>query len=111
MSSSGFLYSSRTAGEFNSCSAEQKFSSLTQKLTLKKRKEKLAQRREKKGAAQSILFLPDLIAFVLVADGHQVQEDLVEVSKGEVYTHHCNSVARCHLRATNRQKYTEKKGI
>lgn len=41
MSSSGFLYSSRTAGEFNSCSAEQKFSSLTQKLTLKRERKNL----------------------------------------------------------------------
>ena len=35
---------------------------------------------KKKDRRESVLFLPDLVAFVLVADGQQVQQDLVEVA-------------------------------
>lgn len=48
------------------------------------------------------LLLPDLVAFVLVADGQQVQQDFIEVAKGEVNAHHCNCVSRSHLRAEER---------
>lgn len=48
---------------------------------------------------QSIHFLPYLVALVLVADGKQIQQDLIEVAQGEVYPHHCDSITRGHLRA------------
>lgn len=50
-----------------------------------------------------ILFLPDLVALVLVADGQQVQQDLIEVAQGEVYTHHCNCISGSHLRTAERE--------
>lgn len=53
------------------------------------------------------MHLPDLVAFVLVADGQQVEQDFVEISKGEVYTHDCNCITRSHLRAEDRAESRE----
>lgn len=41
------------------------------------------------------------MAFVLVADGQQIQQNLIEVAKSKVYTHHCNCITRGHLRAAD----------
>lgn len=46
------------------------------------------------------------MAFVLVADGQQIQQDLVEVAQSEVYAHHCNRVTRSHLRAAGTTQNT-----
>lgn len=62
------------------------------------KKEELFERTSEK----STLYLPDLVAFVLVADGQQIQQDLIEVAKSKVYTHHCNCIPRGHLRAAGR---------
>lgn len=42
--------------------------------------QKIKKRRQFSQPFQSILFLPDLVALVLVADGQQVQQDLIEVA-------------------------------
>lgn len=54
--------------------------------------------------ANSSPFLPYLVALVLIADGQQIQQDLVEVAQGEVDAHHCHGVAGGHLRAGRRRR-------
>lgn len=84
---------------FNSCSVKQKFSHPPKKFRgdgkrrnrERRRKKELFARRSEKNSRfkkkktsqttiQCVLFLPDLVALVLVADGQQVQQDLIEVA-------------------------------
>lgn len=87
--------------KFSSCSAKPFRFFLSQK------KQKLitgrwpdAQRRRR--PAKSSQFLPYLVALVLVADGQQIQQNLVKVAQREVDTHHSHGITRGHLRAANR---------
>lgn len=52
-----------------------------------------------------VLNPPDLVAFVLVADGQKVQQHFIEVTKGKVNTHHCNCITWGHL-ITEEQGHT-----
>ena len=52
---------------------------------------------------------PNLDSLVLVADGQQVQQDLVEIAQGEVYAHHRRCIARPHVGAEERKDIRDRK--
>ena len=91
-----FFVSFHPLHKFNSCSVKQ-----TSSHPPKMEKEG---RRAEDNSTQSTLFLPDLVALVLVADGQQVQQDLIEVAQSEVYPHHRYRISRGHLRAEERTR-------